>query len=469
MAAKLPKLKSHEKLMLYLFLHLKDRDRPERLYYFTQDAIATSTGIRVKYLARTVERLTSENLVREDKKNIPNQRRKKVYFLTSEGEQAARELHDELGRTLVELRRGDNIQKIPVNEVNNVLKLKSTVLDVVMSVEDDGMLREEVLKKKVAALRGGYVEHLETMPPLKYFFGRKKELADLEKALKRYEFIVITGLAGIGKTTITKKYVLNLRGSHNLFWYDVHKWTTFHGLVESMGGFFHDLGYSHLQTLSRENKDFSIEEVESVLRSFIGQCEGILIIDDFEKANPSMVEFFGMLLRLVENLRGMKVVMCARVIPEPHFYDRRDVLTRNLVYEYPLQGLDFESCREMLEAHNVNITTEQLNQLWTKMGGHPLFFEIIQSGVDLSRITEEVRDIGKYLYQEIFKALSEEERKILGYFSVFRHAVQEDVFFFDENITVETLEKLRERALIVPEKDNHYETHDVIKEFFYSN
>jgi len=467
MADTFPKLKSHEKLMIYLFIHLKDKDKHERIYYFTQDAIATSTGIRVKYLARTVDRLKGEELVREDKKSIPNQRKRKVYFLTPKGEDASRELCNDLNKTMIRLERGDETLEIPANEVNSVLKIKSTLLDIVMSVDENGVLKEEVLKKKVAALRGGYVEHLDTMPPLKYFFGRKKELAELEVALKNFEFVLITGIAGIGKTTLTKKFVLNLRGSHNLFWYDVHKWTTFHGLVESMGGFFHNLGYSHLQNLSRENKDFTLEELESVLRTFIDQCEGVLIFDDFEKASPSTVEFFSMLIRLVETMRGIKVVMCARVIPDPHFYDRRDVLTRGLVYEFPLKGLDFESCRELVESRGITISTDQLQALWDKLGGHPLFFEVIQSSPNIAEITREVEDIGKYLYQEIYKSLSNDERKVMGYFSAFRHPVREEVLFLDEHITIETLERLRERALVVPEKDNCYETHDIVKEFFY--
>ena len=468
MAEKFPRLKSHEKLLLYLFQHLREKNKIDKLFLFSQDAISTSTGVNVKYLARTAERLKKEALMVEEKRSIPNQRRRKVYFLTPKGEQEARELELRLADCDITLARGENLKMLKARELEKVLEIKLSYLDIGNALDGNEVLKEEELKKKVSSVKGGFVEHLETMTPLKYFFGRKQELVELEKALKKFEFLVITGIAGIGKTTITKKFVENIRGTRNLFWFDVHNWTTWYGLAESFGNFLSDLGHPQVKNFCRENRNYSLEELESILRDFLYQCEGVVIFDDVEKSNPGIMQFYGMLLRLVENMRGIKVVMCARHIPEPHFYDRRDVLTRGLVFEYPLKGLDFDSCKEMLESHNVNISAEALKGLWDKLGGHPLFFEIIQSGVDLSRVTQELSDIGKYLYREIYKTLTDEERRVLGFFSIFRHPVKEEVLFLDESITRDTLEMIKERALIVPEKNGQFETHDVIKEFFYN-
>ncbi len=468
MARDFLKLKSYEKIMIYFFLHLKEKDKYEKIRFFTQDAISVATGVSVKHLSRAIDKLKEDKLIEEYKKNIPNQRRKKVYFLSREGEDAAKKFYMEIANQEITLLCGSEKRILPLRKVESVLNFKASILDMILCLNKEGQLQEENLRKSMEEPKGEFIEHLDTMPTLKYFFGRKQELADLEENLTKFEFLVITGIAGIGKTTLTKKFVLNLRNTSNLFWYDIHKWTTIYGLVEYLGNFFHDLGYPQLQEFSRNNKDYSLEDVETVLRGFISKCEGVLIFDDFEKAKPAIVDFFAMFLRLIETQRKVKVVICARMIPEPHFYDRRDVLTRGLVYEYPLQGLDFEGCRELLESRGITIETRYLKELWERLGGHPLFFEILQSSENIAQISQEIRDIGKYLYQEIYRSLSEEERRVMSFFSVFRHPVPQDALLLDDKITLDTLEQIRERALIVPEKENQYETHDVIREFFYT-
>lgn len=465
---RLLKLTSSEKVLLYLLYHLKDKEMPEKIYYFTQEAIAKYSKISLKHIARIVDPLKKAKLIREEKSTVPGKERKrKVYFLTTRGVKEARELVKELKEEEITLQEGEDFRRVKLKDINKLLKIRASVLDIVTAIEENGILRKEELLEHLPKVKRGYVHHLE-MTPLKYFFGRKRELAELDEVLKEYEFIIIRGIAGIGKTTLAKKFALNLRDSHDLLWYDIHRWTTLHGVVEAIGNFLSDLGYSQLIDFLRQNRNFTVEDVESVLKRFIDRCEGVLFFDDVEKASSSIMEFFAMLLRLVESKRGIKVVMCARFIPEPVFYDRRDVLTRKLVYEFQLEGLDFEGCKELLQSRNITMSTEELQHLWNKLGGHPLFFEIIQSSANIEEISKNEENIGKYLYQEIYKSLSEGERKVMNYFSVFRHPVNGNVLFFDKGITVETIENLRDRSLIVPEKENLYETHDVIKEFFYT-
>jgi len=457
-----------------LLLHLHGF-RPDTSDYvlfpkeLTRSGIASAIFVDPRYLARATKFFLKKGfLVEELRSTEGGTRKQKVCYLTEEGHDEGEKILEKcLGIPVVLKRKNGREQHTTLAEVGAITGTDVPLLQMMELVDEEKSLEERVLEEALARSEDRFVSHIDTMQHPRYFFGRKKELADFERILDETPVVVLTGIAGIGKTTLCAKFMEHMKNMHNSFWFDFHEWTTIYGLLDSLSRFFADIGHKNLKAALQKNENPSLEVLEKILKNAIPDSNTFFVFDDFQFANRGVVEFFKLFVLTSGQMKGARMIISCRALPDLPFYDRRDATVRNIVKEYDLQGLDMEGCREMLEHRGIEVSEEKLRAFWTRLGGHPFFFEVINSATDISSIIDNERDISRFLDDEIYAHLSETERNVLGMISVFRGPVPGHLVKNATGCTEDTISNLVKRSLLVEESGGSYDTHVLLKEFFY--
>ena len=126
------------------------------------------------------------------------------------------------------------------------------------------------------------------------------------------------------------------------------------------------------------------------------------------------------------------------------------------------------------EQMGVEASSEQLIELDKRMGGHPLsllMFASLADEMDVNMILDNLPETGieKYLYDEIYKRLNDNEQRVLEAISIFRTPVTLEACVSvskGDNIK-KTLISLEEK-LLVKRKEKLYYLHDLIRDFSYN-
>lgn len=468
----LPHLTVDRKILLHLFEMKHSEMDFEVPQGVVQDGIAEAVSIRRDNIPRTMKKLKEEDLVYDVLKRIRGlPRKRKAYFLTDSGLEFAKQVRDEIAYHRIYLQLADgSVKEIYMKDVGPYLNLKISLIELHFLVSNENVITEKNMRSYIAGDRetpkklnaDGYVSFIQDVPMPKRFFGREKELSKIDEWLseKGGSLLSITGIAGIGKTTLAAKAAKDMEGKMHVFWYRFHKWDSLRNLLHSMGRFLDQMGRSGLKTFLDSTTSLEKKDYYSILEASLKDSPILMVFDDFQRAADEIVDFFSNFKEMVPQMKNLKLVVVGRqVFP---FYDRSDVLVKKVVREMNLMGLDKKSCRGLLKIRDVD--EDLLQKVYDITRGHPLFLQLILSAEDL----EDQKDIKRYIYEEIFKKLDSQASLLLQIASVFRYPVPSEAFFMDEDLDFTTLDKLVESNLIQETSYDEYEAHDLIKEFFYN-
>lgn len=468
----MPRLTVDRRIVVHLF-ELKhsemDFDVP---YEAVQDGMADAVSIRRDNIPRTVKKLKEEDLIYEVLKRVKGlPRKRKAYFLTDKGMDFAREILHEVGSLKVTLKMTDGSVKImPFHDVASYMSIKLTTNDLSELLKDDSSIDEVDVRSFVSGeaqpsslqMSGDFVSFMQDVPVTKRFYGRERELTGIKEWLSEdtSSMISITGIAGIGKTTLAAKAAKEMDGRVHVFWYRFHKWDSLRNVLYSISRFLEEMGRTSFKNYLDTTSDIEKKQFFPILQKSLTEGPILMIFDDFQRAADEVVEFFSDVKEILPSTDTIKIMVVGRqVFP---FYDRSDVLLKKLVRELNLVGLDKKSSRGLLKIENMS--DEMFEKIYVVTKGHPLFLQLILSARDL----EDQKDIKRYIYEEIFKKLEERESLLLQIASVFRYPAPSSAFFMEEGLDFTTLDRLVETNLIQETSYDEYEAHDLIKEFFYN-
>jgi tetratricopeptide (TPR) repeat protein len=467
-----PKLTVDKRILLHLFETRHSEMDFEVPQEAVQDGIAEAVSIRRDNIPRTMKKLKEENLVYEVLKRIKGlPRKRKAYFLSEKGLTYAKDVRDLIAYHKVYLQLGDgSVKLVYLKDVPPYLNANISLLDILEMIGKGNLVIENNVKKylsgEVESPREvnpeGFISFLQDVPMPKRFYGREKELNSLFDWLDEEgsSLLSITGIAGIGKTTLAAKAAKEMDGRMHVFWYRFHKWDSLRNLLYSISRFLDQMGRSGLKTYLDNNTKLDVKEFYSIIETSMKDTSIFMVFDDFQRAEDEIVDFFGNLKEMLASLEMVKVIVVGRqVFP---FYDRSDVLLKKVVRELNLEGLDKESCRGLLSIPDMDESL--FERVYDITKGHPLFLQLILSAEDL----EDQKDIKRYIYEEIFKKLEERDSLLLQIASVYRYPAPSSAFFIEEGLDFTTLDHLVEANLIMETSYDEYEAHDLIKEFFYN-
>ena len=412
-----------EKIMLAL-LEKKECSRKE---------LAGFWRVAPSQVSRIIKKMIKDGNVEKNRRYVIGSGRfNDFYSLTAEGIFNAKEFKEKVGNTKIRVKDKGNLMEKRINEIN------MNILDVVCSVSNNVFDPEKIRKKFVVS---------ENIPKFRYFFGRENEINEIKDFLRSESKILgIKGVAGIGKTTLGAKFASEHGG--NVFWYKFDEWTTLHDAVRNLGNFLKKIGKNTLNSYVNSDKELRISEVSIILEKDMNNV--LVFFDDCHHAKGEVVLFFKSLLSVLDKKNDVKVIMLGRSIPL--FYDRRDVVLKKNVKEMEIYGLDENSGKKLLEHRKID--DGSIDDILKNLKGHPLFLELASGNAK--------GEIDRYLSEEIFSKLGENEKNAIGLASIFRYPFHFNVFS-ESGIDYSVVEGLVEKSLLKPD----FFVHDLIGNFVY--
>ncbi|MBU4256301.1 MAG: ATP-binding protein [Candidatus Thermoplasmatota archaeon] len=384
-------------------------------------------------VSRIIKKMIKDRDVEKNKRYVIGSGRfNDFYSLTADGIFNAKEIKEKVGDIKIKVKDKGKLMEKRINEIN------MNILDVVTHVSNNVFEPEKLRKKFVLS---------ESIPKFRYFFGREKEINEIKDFLRsESKMLVIKGVAGIGKTTLGGKIASEYNG--NIFWYRFNEWTTLQDAVRSIGNFLKKIGKNTLDSYVNSDKQFGIGEVSIILEKDMNNV--LVFFDDCHHAKEEVVLFFKSLLSVLDKKNDVKIIMFGRSIPL--FYDRRDVVLKKRVKEIGIGGLDENSGKKLLEHRKID--DGSIDDMLRNLKGHPLFLELASGNAK--------GEIDRYLSEEIFAKLGENEKDALGLASIFRYPFHFNVFS-ESGIDYSVVEGLVEKSLLKPD----FFVHDLIGNFVY--
>ena len=473
-------LTSKEKIILHLLSHhryYQDSASPEAV---TQDGVAEAVGVGRNNVSRFLNELAQDDLVEVQVKHIKGlQRVRNVYFLSHLGFQEGLILKEDIESIRIKFIDFDGIEKEEdFGRLNIHLPRSYSLVELASGVERGVFNCSAFHEGKIKEERR-YVDYSDRKPAVRTFFGRTPEMKRLHEFMNSEtgRLLVVHGIAGIGKTTLLAKFAQDIRDSTNLFWYKVHEWITLKILLGPLAEFLSNLGKKGLERYLAQTETPRVGEVCAILENDLAETEILLIVDDIQKSEPTVLEFLSALITILTPLERVKIIVASREIPT--FYNRSEVIT-GIIEEMNLHGLDRESAGKMLSGRSIPENT--IGAIYDATNGHPLFLQLIDDPRSFLG-----KDVRMFIEHEVYLKLDLTEKRILEIASVFRYPVLMDTFFFMEDeldkgegrrardmsyedymVDYDTLDGLLSKSLLQESIGRLIGMHDLIREFFYS-
>jgi tetratricopeptide (TPR) repeat protein len=458
-------LTAEEKILIHLFDYSKFRNQWEVPFNVTQEGIASAVGIARCNVSREIKKLREKEFIEERVAHIKGVvRKRKVYFLSMEGMVPAKQIKAHLESSVLKFRDSDGtLHEIKLTDINKFLEVRPTMLEILKHISSDNTVDYRALQVE---LTHEFLDFTEKAPVLKYFFGRTQESNTINDLLEsdKKQIIVIQGIAGVGKTALAAKLIQDYKKKQNVFWFKFYEWSTLNNLLTHISEFLGTLNRTKLKSYIESVKRLDINEITEILNVDFKNIKALMIFDDFHRieSSPKIIQFFQSLNEITNQVSELKIIVLSRQFIS--FYTPQDTSDDGIVYELPLSGLDEISSGELLAQRNFD--TIKFAKIYELTKGHPLFLELVDPDETLDNLSLH-GDIKKYIHSEIFMKLPDEERKLLGIASVFRFPIPSSVFFIEEQISYDTIDKLVEKRLL-NDYSTGYMVHDLIREFFHN-
>ena len=406
----------------------------------TQDGIAAALGISRAHAALELKRLRTSGKLEERMAHVAHARtRRKVYVLLPAGQEAARRMREHARARRVTITTPEGDRELSGADAIELLRASGTreaeaILQVLLKD------RVEVAPRPPPAKKGG------RPPPA--FVGRVEERATLATWLgsDRRPVAVVLGVAGIGKSALVRHALEGRRPP--AFVRRVYAHDDAHSLLASLADFLARHGRRRLRsTIARAAYDPA--EATAVLKADLAGL--VVAFDDLHACPPAE----GLLRALVEDEPAFHVLVASRV--RPSFYDRGD-LARGRVLEIQLEGLDAAAAEDFLRSRGATFDDNAMREVYRATRGHPLALELFaSSGLDAGADATE-----RYILETVLEGLDDGSEALLRTLSVFRRPAPSSE---DLGGTVSQVRRLL-KAAILEHREDGYQVHDVVKEFF---
>ncbi len=469
-----------ERVILHLLAQHKfsqDADAPKVV---TQDGIASSIEVGRNNVAKIMTVMTKEGTVDSQSKHVkglPSIRL--VYFLSFKGFEEGKKLKTAIESTPVEVidLNGEGHDE-EVARIGVYLPNRYSLLELAMGVSRGKFDCASFHEGKVKEERR-FVDYSDKKPAIRTFFGREEEMEKLQGLLtsQTLKAVMIYGIPGIGKTTLLAKFTQDIRDKINVFWFKVHEWVDYKGVLKPLSEFLSQIGKKNLEYYLTQTDNPVLGEVCHIIEMDMRGSNSLMIFDDIHKADKGVKELLGAMLTTIEGIPGTWMIGSAREMQS--FYDRGAV-HRGFVLEMQMEGLDRDSSFRMMRTRSLPET--DLESLFTITNGHPLFLEFIEDPkLALGK------NIRMFIEQEVFSRLDISEKRIMGIAAIFRYPVMIDAFFSmeeeiqnesrgmavelestDYTISYETVDSLIAKSILHESVGRMIGMHDLMREFVYS-
>lgn len=405
-----------ERILFHLSNYVKFEDKYEVPFDVTQDGISQACSISRAHAAIELKKLKASGVIEEKLSHVrKGKARRKAYFLTFEGKAKAAKV-------------GQYVRESDVNPMVDASKISP-----------------ELSSSRIRSLRKS-----SALPTVAEFYGREKEMEVARKSLADppVKILAIRGIAGIGKTTLAAKLCQEF-SNQRIFWYSSKPWDAQRTIEEGLGRFFADNGSRRLASYLSSGKT-ELGEMSYLLNEELGENGYMFVFDDADTAER-LQDF----IKMFRHSSGSaKIVVTAE--SEPRFYERSDIVAKKEVVEIELGGLDRKAALQILGRRGIEGAVAE--GLVRSTNGHPLSLEMVTSTTP----TEARNQLSRFLEEKFYSVLSEDERSLLQYASVFRRP-------FSADAIPRELKHARRGSMLREVAPGMFEIHATLREFVYGS
>lgn len=384
-----------QRILVHLSLFASQREAYECPPAVTQKGIAAALGLSRSHVALEVRKLVDEGHGETRLAHVQGARsRRKVYFLTASGEGMAASLRRRAQEAEARWMEGEGPERTGTG---------AEALQAARRLERPlAPVYEGLLAGDVVDLRGvPSPEERAEPPPL---VGRREELARLKTWREAGPtFLVVTGLAGIGKTALARAFVREAEG----LWVKVFPFHSPSSLLAATAHALSGRGRGRLLACLRGSPPDLAEAGLLLSREAAGL---LLAFDDVTASDASGV----LRLLLDRPPQGARILLTGRRLPT---FLRPEDLAAGRVEELRLQGLPLEDAGRLLE--DLKPSREEVRALHGVTGGHPLLLKLLARAPGARKRAE----IEMALLEEVLAGLEPAEVEALTRASVYRRPV----------------------------------------------
>ncbi|MCD6462049.1 MAG: hypothetical protein J7L61_04840 [Thermoplasmata archaeon] len=463
--AAISQLGNEQRILLLLHCHPFEEDTYEHPFHVCQEGMGEALSIRVSNLSKILSRMADEGMVSSVLGRVPGaRRRRRVFFLTEKGMEAAASLVESLRGERVKVVWGEDgegrrVEEMPFGEA--IDRVASMGIPRWVLVELHRRFGVLDMTKARDILEGGPVRFVSEMPDPLGFCGRKKELSLMEEVFgsgSAGNIVHITGMPGIGKSYLAAEALRRFAGKRPVFWHRIKVWEEPEDLLLEVERFSRELSGKRDTVGSRSPPPK--RRLKTALES-LGGAGAILVLDDVHETpdNESggageWMPFFRIMVD-ARKTGGYLLVLVSRT--GLRWLSRET--DRGEVVRIRLGGMDMEAAEEFIKAKNPG-AAELWREIYESTAGHPLLMEIsAEMGRPLSG-----EDISSFFRRELFSLIPPKAVEVVKMLSVFNLPVpaealglsmsSEDLGMLDDMIS----------SGLISSTGEDYVIHDLVRE-----
>ena len=455
-----------------IFLHLSDyvdhSDKVEVPFALSQMGIANAVSIARSNVPRAISGMKEAGHLIERQAHVTGvSRKRKAYFLTDEGAKVADEIWDRVSETNVRVVFSDGrSENTSLAEAIESTELPLRHVDMLRYMDDSGTidlsgLTPELVERDLSKhIEKQLVSYLNDLPRTRRFYGREKELDVMANLLEaKSASILVPGIAGIGKTSLSTKILDRFTHRRNLLYHRCQDWEGSRAFLEACAEWLSAVGNNDLSDYLASSPVPQTNMAVNLIANGLSESPSLIVIDDLHKVgDETLYSILRELTLRINTLKEVGLVMFSRsfrmVVPES------DQSGNIVTLVMPLQGLDAESSRQILTAIP-KMDSDQFTHIYSLSRGHPLILELINRG----NVAETFHaTLEAFVEKEIFSRLSGSEKRLLGAIAVFREPIPVQAIHQVEG-SVDLLDDLVEKGLARQSDAENFDVHDLVREF----
>lgn len=457
-----------ERILLHLRDYVDYADKVEVPFAISQMGIANAVAIARSNVPRAISGMKESGHLIERQAHVTGvSRKRKAYFLTSDGVNLADDIWDKVSEQPIRLiHRDGRAQNLDLRAALEETGLPLRHVDILRYLDDSGTvdlstLSPDLIERDLSKhIEKQLVNSLNDLPRTRRFYGRSNEISQMADILEgESTSLLVPGIAGIGKTALAAKLLERFTHRRNLLYHRCQDWEGSRAFLEACAEWLSMIGNNDLSDYIASTPVPQATMAVNLIVEGLENSPALIVIDDLHKvADENFVAILRGLTIRVHEVNELGLVMFSRsfrmVVPES------DSSGRSVTHFLPLEGLDQDSSRQILTAMP-DIELQQFLHIYTISRGHPLVLELINRGSvgETFHATLEA-----FVEKEIFSKLSGPQKRLLGAIAVFREPMPlESLRTLDAEIDL--LDDLVEKGLARRIDSDFYDVHDLVREF----
>ncbi|MDO9537009.1 MAG: hypothetical protein Q7J68_01660 [Thermoplasmata archaeon] len=366
-------LSVNERILIHLKDFSMDPETEGASLGQTQEGIGEAVGIRINHVPRATSSLMDDGYIGEILMHIGGLKRKrKAFYLTKKGFETSNNLISKLETQKVIFRdsNGDE-KKLTIPEILFTAR-NSTFSGLLLTFFRDGIILQSSLSGDKSRM---HISLLDNLPEPDNYVNRVQEMSFIRDMVKSGEkLIIVSGIKGIGKTSLVWKTLKEFESSKNIFWYTAHEWDTTRSILEQFSEFYIRLARGEVKKALRLSRDIDIGQSISALLKDVRDSDSILVIDNIFDLKKEVMQLLCMLCEQSRNLDNSCLILITRdreslgMTPSLQHMGRNDLVVK---------GLERVSAMGLMES--MGMEPEDGDRVYAMTQGHPLAIKLVNS------------------------------------------------------------------------------------------